>query len=193
MCGRFNFTDEDLEDIKRIILEVSRRVGQNVTTGEVRPTNRAAVLLPDGASAMGWGFPKWQGTGVIINARAETAHEKTLFREPLKSKRCIVPSTGYFEWRHEGGKVREKYLLRRPNEKILYMAGLYDEFRYPDGSVQPSFVVLTTQASRTVSEIHDRMPVILAPEEQVLWLRDEGFANAALTRAGPELILEECV
>lgn len=88
MCGRFNFTDDELEDIKQIILEVSHKVGgSHVKTGDVFPSETAAVLAMEPAGIdvlpMRWGFPKWDGNGVVFNARAETALERKMFRAPL--------------------------------------------------------------------------------------------------------------
>lgn len=185
MCGRFNFTDEQEEDIKKIILEVTRRFGENaVRTGEVSPSHIAAVLErgssgPE-ASALKWGFPKWDGKGVIFNARSETALEKPTFKAPLLSRRCVVPSTGFYEWEHIG-TLKRKYHLKLPGEGVLYMAGIAKD---------DVFTILTTEASSSMARIHNRMPVILYRDELRRWLEEEGFMREVLQRPGPELLME---
>jgi putative SOS response-associated peptidase YedK len=139
---------------------------------------------------MSWGFPNWKGSGVIINARAETAMEKSLFRTPLLTHRLVIPSTGFYEWTHPKDKTpKEKYLLRRPDDPMLYMAGFYNLFKAPDGTYEERFVILTTAANESISPLHDRMPVILDPDERESWLRDLGRVDRLLTRGGPKLTL----
>jgi len=156
--------------------------------GEVFPANIAPIITNDGAEAVKWGFPHWKGAGVIINARSETAAEKSMFRKPLLERRCVIPSSGFFEWdRVSGKKKKDKYLLRRPGEHVLFMAGMINSFRDADGQDYSAFVILTTAANSSVAPIHDRMPVILAPDERDRWLSDNRFMEYALHRPGPEL------
>lgn len=164
--------------------------GPNIAKGEVFPTNIAPVIAHGGVMAVKWGFPRWKGAGVIINARAETALDKSIFRKPLLEQRCVVPSNGFYEWSRENrGNKKDKYLLRRPGETILYMAGMINVFRDAAGCDYNAFVILTTAANGSVAPIHDRMPVILAPDEKNHWIGDEAFMEQVLNRAGPELSL----
>lgn len=195
MCGRFNFTDEQLDEIKQIIKEVNERLyGKKVKTGEVCPTDLAAVLVWEenriSPKPVYWGFPKWKGSGAIINARAETALEKPMFREPLLTRRCVVPSTGYYEWRRVNGRTKkEKYHLLEQGKDILYMAGVVGTFSRSDGRQYEAFTILTTAANESVSPLHDRMPVILQPDELESWLRDGVFVQIVLDRICPDLIM----
>jgi len=200
MCGRFLVGEEVYEDIWKILTDLS--VGSsvlnsqlsNLVRGEVFPTNTVPVHTLDGAMGVKWGFPRWKGAGVIINARAETALEKNMFRKPLLERRCVIPSNGFFEWdQNSGQKKKDKYLLRRPGERLLFMAGMISLFRDPDGLEYGAFVILTTAANESVSPIHDRMPVILAPDERNSWLRDDGFMEHALHREGPGLTMKACI
>ena len=114
MCGRYTvFTEEEVIEMREIINEVNQRYINTpehaaMKTGEIFPTNIAPVLALEKnaleAMLMNWGFPKWQGEGVIINARSETAMEKPMFRNSLGTRRCVIPSTGFYEWKHEGEK-----------------------------------------------------------------------------------------
>lgn len=141
MCGRYGmFTDADEAAIRKIIKDVEGRI----KTGEVYPTNLAPVLLPEAGelktTVMQWGFPPFkEGGRVMINARSETAAERPVFGKSLRERRCIIPSTGFFEWgqageEEESGQLsfspakkpkKIKYLFNRPGTRALYMAGIY--------------------------------------------------------------------
>jgi putative SOS response-associated peptidase YedK len=199
MCGRYVvYTDAEYAEMNNIVRDVERqlRADEALKTGEIFPTDLAPVVRMEGGGAasvpMVWGFPRWNGGGVVINARAETAAEKKMFRAAAFSRRLVVPSTGFFEWkRTDGRRLKDKYLLRLPGAPMLYMAGLFNLYRQPDGGERGRFVILTTAASQSVSALHDRMPVILGPEETGAWLHDGAAAGHILARPGPELILEK--
>lgn len=115
MCGRYYIDDEDIAFRKIIHEAVSNKGDMNVKTGEIFPAYKAPVLLNDGKRTrpfiMEWGFPSFYKSGVIINARAETALEKRTFKEPLLSRRCVIPASGFFEWqRNDDSKIKDKYL-----------------------------------------------------------------------------------
>jgi putative SOS response-associated peptidase YedK len=161
-----------------------------------------------------WGFPHWQGKRPIINARSESAAEKPMFRRALQASRCAVPATGFFEWRRVGKTAKEKYLFKREDGRLLYMAGLADVFRAAGAGAgvgtrvgagigvgagmdagagmgagaYEAFTILTTAANESVADIHDRMPVILDREELDMWASDMSFVEEALRRPGPELV-----
>lgn len=186
MCGRYLVDDETYADALDRIADL--KAAESLARGEVFPTNLAPVLTAGGVAAVRWGFPHWKNSGVIINARAETALEKNIFRKPLLERRCVVLSGGFFEWdKAGGGKKKDKYLLRLPGERILYMAGMVSDFRDSGGEVYSAFVILTTAANESVSKLHNRMPVILDPCERDRWIDDDSFLGSALSRTGPEL------
>lgn len=201
MCGRFNFTDEQEEEIKAIIREVSARFGGKPTkSGEVFPTDTVPIWTDeqDGIKyrPMTWGFPKWDGKGTIINARSETVTEKKTFRESILTRRCVIVSTGFYEWSHpvDKGVKKVKYLFRRPGDNVLYMAGFYKQF---EGEDTPRFVILTTAPNDSMRDddnrdmlIHDRMPVILSKNECDAWIADNATMENVLYREGPELVKE---
>lgn len=117
MCGRYSlFDNQDNAEILKIIQEVSRRHPEmEFHKGEIYPANRVPVLLSEAntivADLSSWGFPKYRGSGVIINARAETADEKRTFRDSLLFRRCVIPSTGFYEWDSQ----KKKRLFRLDN------------------------------------------------------------------------------
>lgn len=187
MCGRYTlFTSEECEEIREIIEEVNRKHhNAEIKTGEIFPTNLAPILIADSGKLepypIKWGFPGFKGNNVIINARSETAEEKNMFRKSLYTKRCIVPSTGFYEW----DKEKRKFRFNLPESNILYMAGLYNEFKG-----EPRFLILTTAANPSVSPIHHRMPVILRKEECSAWVENTEKALELIHSAMPALSRE---
>jgi putative SOS response-associated peptidase YedK len=137
--------------------------------GEVCPGDVAPVLTAGGAARfMTWGFPSLYGKQPHINARSETAAGAITFRDAWLNRRCLVPATCYFEWKHPGAKTgkkqREKYAFRLPDSPLLYMAGIY--------TTGGMFAILTRAASHGISEIHDRMPVIIPKALATFWLEE---------------------
>lgn len=110
---------------------------------------------------------------MTLNARADTIFSKPSFREPIMKKRCLVPSTGYFEWRHEDGKKIPYYIYVK-DEPIFSMAGIYDEWLdKTTGEVINTFSIITTEANPLTDYIHNtkhRMPAILSQEDEEKWL-----------------------
>jgi len=211
LCGRYTtYSEEEIIEIRAIIAEVSKKFGYDaVVAGEVFPTNKAPVLtLEEGRISpvpISWGFPKWDGKGVVINARSESALQKPLFSKPILSRRCVIPSAGFFEWTHfselgqqlslfsdheakPSAKDRKtKLLFRLPGIPMLYMAGMIDSFVDKEGNRSDAFCILTTAANSYMSPFYDRMPVILAEQELDEWINNETFMREVLAREGPEL------
>lgn len=184
MCGRYYFSAEQCAEIRQIADEINRKYGACAWhPGEIRPTMKAPVLLSGETGVtlelMSWGY-RTAGP-LIINARAETADKKPMFRESMTSRRCVIPSTGFFEWDDE----KRKYFFTLPEEKTLYMAGLWTT---REGT--PCYTILTTAANSSMQPIHDRMPLILLPNQIQPWLMDATEAMKALSRTPPQLCRE---
>lgn len=164
MCGRYLFTDEQVEEIRHIAQEIDKKYNAGTwKQGEIFPSAKAPVLLERNGNIqpelLTWGYqmPK----SLIINARAETAGEKPMFRESVVAGRCVIPSTGFYEW----DKQKRKYLFNLPGEGALYMAGLYS---IRNGNT--SYVILTTEANESMREVHHRMPLVLEKKQVAPWL-----------------------
>lgn len=185
MCGRFVlFSNPELAEIRQIIEEVQRK-NPEIKTGEIFPTNAVPVLLQEDGKltpeAVKWGYPNFRSKGVVINARAETAPEKPMFRKSLEAKRCIIPSCGFYEWSHSG--IKTKYKFNLPEEEALYMAGLYNDF-----NGERRFTILTTAANQSIVDIHNRMPVVLTHTEIDQWLESYHDALDILQTDRPKLV-----
>jgi putative SOS response-associated peptidase YedK len=195
MCGRYTiFTEDEIIEMREIINEISKTFGpQAIKTGEIFPADTVPlVALADGKIEVTrgtWGFPSWEpGKRPIINARSESAREKRMFAEPLRQGRCVVPSTGYYEWMREGKKAADKFMLREPGSKMLYMAGVQRQYQDKGGEWRNHFVILTREPTAFISAFHDRMPVILRKDEIARWLRSDEHVLDVFIRPGPELV-----
>lgn len=175
MCGRYYIEPEDrLERLHEIFAEAKRKTdneGVELKSGEIFPSDVAPVIAngkdqTPGAFPMRWGYPRPGSSGLVINARSETAATKPMFRESTRRRRCLVPATNYFEWeRREGGKV--KYAIWPSGSELLYMGGLYI---IPPETHLALFVILTRPVAESIAFIHDRMPVIVSQEKMNDWL-----------------------
>jgi putative SOS response-associated peptidase YedK len=160
----------------------------------IAPTQPVPVVRRDQsgalrASLMRWGLiPSWAADPSIgartINARAETAASKPSFREPLQRKRCLIPADGFYEWRRIA-KKKQPFCFEVEDGAIFAFAGLWDRWRGLDGQGVESCTILTTTPNELLADVHDRMPVILAPQERDRWLdtsmQDAAAAVALLT------------
>lgn len=188
MCGRYAFfTDRELQEIDEIIEKISDDIQRDkMKTGEIFPTNVAPVFVPQKdivmPKLMVWGFPNFQNKGVIINARAETVREKKLFGASLRERRCIIPSTGFYEWDAD----KKKFIFNMPDSQMLYMAGIYNQFEGEN-----RFVILTTEANLSMAGVHDRMPVVVPKDRIEDWIMDVELVDNILYGDHPNLFKEE--
>jgi putative SOS response-associated peptidase YedK len=184
MCGRYAFfTDRELQEIDEIIEKISDDIqNDKMKTGEIFPTNVAPVFVPQKEiitpKLMVWGFPRFTGKGVIINARAETVKEKKLFGSSLRERRCIIPSTGFYEWDAD----KKKFIFNMPDSQMLYMAGIYNQFE-----AENRFVILTTEANSSMVEVHNRMPVVIPKDRIEDWIMDVDLVDNILFGEHPGL------
>lgn len=124
-----------------------------------------------------WGLvPSWSkdasGAARMINARGETVAEKPAFRSAFRRRRCLVPADGFYEWK-KVGSAKQPVLIRARSGGPLVLAGLWESWAPATGEPWETFTIVTTEANRVLREVHDRMPVVLAPEDFSLWLDPE--------------------
>ena len=167
MCGRYYVDDETAREIEKLVRDLDRKLKME-RTGDIYPSQSATVIAEKArhltAEQMRWGFPGFEKGKLLINAKAETALERPTFRESVRHRRCVIPARGFYEW----NKSKEKYTFERKETPVLFMAGCYN--RYED---QERFVILTTDANPSVAPVHNRMPLILEPEELKDWVLDD--------------------
>ncbi len=131
-------------------------------------------------SLLRWGLiPSWANdpsvSAQMINARSETAATKPACRDPLANRRCLIPADGFYEW-VRSGKTKQPYCFEVNDGELFAFAGLWDRWRDPSGQWIRSCSILTTTPNAVTSVVHDRMPVILDPDDYDLWL-DPGMTN----------------
>jgi len=176
MCGRFaQITPTgDLINIFEVTNSLPLQPRFNIA-----PTEGVAVIRASDhhrqLAILRWGLiPRWAIDLSIsyktFNARSETAHTKPSFKTALKARRCLIPASGFYEW-DKIGKLRQPYYISRNDGCPMALAGLWDQWiDRQSGEVIESCTILTTSANRAVGRIHDRMPVILEPNDYGLWL-----------------------
>lgn len=184
LCGRFQLLRP--QDIATRF-ETVNSLPDLVANGDVRPTQSIPVVtVGHELVLMRWGLvPSWAKeqpkSAPLINARAEGIEQKPTFRKPLRSTRCIIPASGYFEWHTPvGGGRKIKYLFTRADGDFLALAGLYDTWKTPDGQELRSCVIITTTPNVVAVPVHDRMPAILLEDDEAAWLDPDETESAAL-------------
>ncbi len=173
MCGRYTLTLPWNEIAEQFGVAVPQGHGleYNAAPGQKHPiiTSRE----PGKLQMIYWGFPLKgsQKSQLIINARQDTLTRKALFREKLHSGRCIIPADGFYEWEKKAGKrMPVRFLLK--NKGLFAFAGLFGIFKTAAGDSVERFTIITTQANELVQNIHDRMPLMLQPQQALKWLQD---------------------
>ena len=136
-----------------------------------------------------WGLvPFWSkepgGKRPLINARAEGIETKPPFRGPIRHRRCIVPASGFYEWRREGSG-KQPYFVRPAAAEVFALAGIWDHWEGKQGEVIESVAIITTSANELMRPIHDRMPVILEEEDAAEWIESTTKLEKALAMLGP--------
>jgi len=174
VCGRFSLRVElkELMEYYGIAETNFDHVPRyNIAPGQIIP---AVIGAPDGRRLGGlkWGLvPEWvrdpQIGSKMINARAETVAEKPAFARPFRTKRCIVPADGFFEWRRTD---KQPFRIAPKDGGLLSLAALYDVWTAPDGGRLATVTIVTTAANEQMASLHDRMPVILSRERTAVWL-----------------------
>ncbi|MBN1194099.1 MAG: SOS response-associated peptidase [Methanomicrobiaceae archaeon] len=174
MCGRYSLVvNGDFGKRFRVhIPAMGLRSRFNVAPGQVMPVICRADERR--CAAMTWGFVPGYARDVakprrLINARAETVPKLPSFHHAFIEGRCIVPASGFFEWKAEGRR-RIPFYYRLRNEDLFGFAGIYSTLPGPDGAARRTYAIITTPANSLVSAVHDRMPAILRPDDEERWL-----------------------
>lgn len=223
MCGGYlSITKEEMEEILVAVEEENRRLGQQGNPLEVLgmsydgrrdvvPNLSVPVIVMEEGKVvikpMKWGFSRWDGKGNVINARVESVDSKPFFRESFLNSRCIIPSSGFYEWKHDAepsniffDALREmtsihsssikpskrrstnsqKHLIRKSDSDIFLMAGIY---QVKSGVTE--FAIITMPAAKSLESIHDRMPLYLENTQIMSWLSSADSLNKILESLSP--------
>ncbi|MBU1368280.1 MAG: SOS response-associated peptidase [Bacteroidetes bacterium] len=174
MCGRFQLSVTGKQISERFNTEVFDELykpSYNCAPGQFLPV--IANSEPKKLQSFFWGFiPPWIKSGQpfkpLINSRAETIAEKPAFKNAFRTQRCIIPANGFYEWATTAGKQAYRIFLK--SEDLFAMAGIWTSFTQSDSTIRQHFSIVTTEANALMKPIHSRMPVILRPDEEQMWL-----------------------
>ena len=176
MCGRFTLTNNgpdiaayfDIREVPRVTPRWNIAPTQPVLVARA-PAHTAELaevlwgLVPSFASDPGV-------AAKMINARSETVDTKPAFRDAFRSRRCIFPASGFYEWTAAGKRKRQPWYITLRDQPLMPLAGLWESWRAPDGSRIETACILTTACNQLMARMHDRMPVILRPAQFTQWL-----------------------
>lgn len=191
MCGRYNLiaTGQQIMNHFRLLSLPAHKPDYNIPPGQ---KILAVVQLEDGSNRavnLHWGLiPSWSKDRAIsshlINARAETLTEKPSFKNAYRHRRCLIPATGFFEWQSTGrassrlasdihtipgDKRKQPYHIHQPDHALFAFAGVWEHWEHDQETVY-SCAIITTVANAKIAPIHDRMPVIITPDDYNRWL-----------------------
>jgi putative SOS response-associated peptidase YedK len=179
MCSRYSITATSDQ--------LSSRFQVDVPPAFYKPSYNAAPsqLLPvitsdssNGISLFYWGLPpeRAQNKSIserIINLRIETLQEKAIYKRAVRTHRCLVPADGYYTWKQLGKKTTVPYRVIRKDKTLFSFAGIWEEYESEAGDNQHTFSIITVPANAILSGISERMPVILNPDQERIWLNNQ--------------------
>ena len=194
MCGRFTLTRSAAEvaehfglaAVPELVARFNAAPSQELPIVRVRSSGERVLerrrwgLVPHWAKDMALGAR-------LINARIESVLERPAFREAVRSRRCLVPADGFFEWQGKA-RARRPFHIALPSGALFAIAGLYERWHGPGSEVVDSFTLLTRPARGVVATLHDRMPLIVDPPGYVGWLDPSAPDPAGLLSALPEAL-----
>lgn len=175
MCGRFALDAPSKELINRFTLNRKLIIEPRFN---ISPTQRVIIIRKGSRgyklSSVRWGLiPSWaKDTSIgneLINARTDSLSQKSAFKDAFKHRRCLIPATGFYEWKSKSNK-KQPYYIKMKNGGLFMMAGIWDFWQDQKGEVIESCAIITTDANSLIKKIHDRMPVILPDSSYGAWL-----------------------
>ncbi|QED48534.1 SOS response-associated peptidase [Cytobacillus dafuensis] len=179
MCGRFTLTASFEQIIDRFDIEQFIEQDLFAPNYNVAPSQSVLAVVNDGSKNrlgfLRWGLiPSWANDEKIgykmINARAESLKEKPSFRNAYMKRRCLIIADSFYEWKRHEDKTKTPMRIKLRTSELFAMAGLWEHWKSPQGKSVYSCTVITTTPNELVKDIHDRMPVILQPEDEKIWL-----------------------
>jgi putative SOS response-associated peptidase YedK len=180
MCGRFALIDPAEQLAMQFDLPAIADLTPRYNIAPTQPVLAVRQAQGNGArewALLRWGLiPSWSKDIAIgnrlINARGETVAEKPSFRAAFKRRRCLIPASGFYEWQKQG-KTKQPIYITPANGEMFALAGLWESWQGTDGSELESCTIVTTTPNELMTPIHNRMPVIVAPEDYDTWLDSE--------------------
>jgi putative SOS response-associated peptidase YedK len=185
MCGRFAL-DIDKNAFTRYYrnpqMEIELSPHYNIAPGSYIPAVYLNQTGNEIVTPMRWGLvPHWSQEPKTkfstINARAETIQTSAVYRDPFRSKRCLIPATGFYEWRLMEDSSKQPYYIHLKDQSLFSFAGLYDIWKDIEGKELWTCTIITTTPNKLMEKIHNRMPVILNSGSQLLWMQESDLVK----------------
>ncbi|MDD1691548.1 MAG: SOS response-associated peptidase [Methanoregula sp.] len=197
MCRRYALKCIDMKGQTRLVVDADIWFPSHFN---IAPASKNPVIIatPTGnrLRIMQWGLrphgaPQHRAASRVANARAESIVEKPMFCGLVADRRCVVPASGFYEWKNEGSR-KVPFYIRRRDHALLLLAGLYDTGQDPAGEPQEAYTIITTEPNELMAPVHDRMPAILTEEGVQRWLSAGPLSPEALREilspCAPDLI-----
>lgn len=175
MCGRYTlYETEGIAERFGVDAPEDIHPSYNVAPSQIMP-----VITGDAQAKhlefMRWGLiPAWAKDPKIgyklINARSESIFNKPTWRHAIRSHRCLVPANGFYEWQNNNTAQKQPYYIHPRDDHLFAFAGIWDSWRDPDGEILKTYSIVTTEPNQEIAAIHNRMPIILYPEEESAWI-----------------------
>ncbi len=198
MCGRYSISKNIEEIVENFKIEVLKDFSAQLFNAA--PMMKLPVITntdPKKLQLFSWGLiPSWSKDPTIgnkmINARGETIFEKPSFRSCIRNKRCLVPADSFYEWKKTEEK-KQPFRIKLKKRGLFSLAGIWDEWKDVDGKIKSTFSIITTSPNNLMSEIHDRMPVILQKDDEEKWLLANDVNEiSSLITSYPAIEMEAC-
>lgn len=201
MCGRFTLTLKDYSTLVKQLGAMVRpedaelyRPRYNVAPTDwhwiLQRADAKRVLMPARWGLINQWSPDASLAARQINARAETVDSRPAYRRAFESRRCLVPVDGFYEWKGPR-KARQPVWFHYPNNEVFLLAGLYEDWRADDERIWRTFTILTTEAQGVPADVHDRMPVIVPPEDIEGWIGKDGSVDLTGTEGVKPLLAKD--
>lgn len=184
MCGRFALFASSDEVAKRLHLPESSLFESRYNIAPTQPVAAVrATAKGHELASFRWGLiPSWAGEPAIgnklLNARCETVADKPSFRSAFRQRRCLIPASGFYEWQKQGAGRKQPYFIRPRDGGLFAFAGLWERWHDPHGETIETCTILTTEANELMRPLHERMPVIIEPASDGVWLDPHSSADA---------------
>ncbi len=201
MCGRYTLAGQDRQLAARF---AAGDIDEGIGGSNAAPSERVPVITasaePDKRCLeyMQWGWAVSWTPSLVINARSDKIKSSPAFRDSFQYRRCLVPAGGYYEWQRTPGqkKTGRKFHFTVKVGSIIAFAGIWKECMSPSGELVPCVAIITTEPNELVESVHDRMPAILRPEHEELWLTAAFQPDMLLSLLEPfpadRMMIEEC-
>ncbi len=184
MCGRYTlFETKKLVKRFNLATQPDVKASYNIAPGQHMPVVVRTSTVNE-VEYMRWGFlPIWAKDASmgyrLINARAESIFDKSIWKSAALHSHCLVPSNGFYEWKLEN-KIKQPYFIKPKDQDIFAFAGIFSTWKDAQNNTLKTFAIITTRPNKQMASIHDRMPVILKPEQETAWLESSEDGQGAI-------------